>query len=119
MFNTILSVAKCPQWQGCIQRTSSKGVVINFFNNTSPKSLCRFQRKFVENHTHCRYVSTDNSSKSSDESNVEKLLEDSTVPEESTVEGDTENWTTSPYPKGLNSFSNRFLKIILIIYVPF
>lgn len=32
--------------------------------------------------------------------NIEKLLEDATVPEESFVGDDTENWTTTPYPKG-------------------
>lgn len=49
----------------------------------------------------CRYMSEDKDSTPKPQSNVEKLLEDATVPEESSVEGDTENWSTSPYPKGL------------------
>jgi len=46
-------------------------------------------------------MSNVNDSKNSNETDVKKLLEDGTVPEESSVVGDTENWTTSPYPKGL------------------
>jgi len=47
-------------------------------------------------------MSIDNDSKHTHETDIKKLLEDGTVPEESSVVGDTENWTTSPYPKGLN-----------------
>lgn len=52
--------------------------------------------------TQCRHLSTNNDSVPENKSNVEQLLEDATVPEEMPVEGDTENWTTTPYPKGLN-----------------
>lgn len=46
-------------------------------------------------------MSSSNDSHKENPSDVKKLLEDATVPEESTVVGDTEHWTTSPYPKGL------------------
>jgi len=48
-------------------------------------------------------MSIDRDSKSMNQTNPKKMLEDGTVPEESSVVGDTENWMTSPYPKGLNS----------------
>lgn len=52
-------------------------------------------------------------SKNTNETDVKKLLEDGTVPEESSVVGDTENWTTSPYPKGLNYI---FRTVFVLIY---
>jgi len=45
-------------------------------------------------------MSSIDDTKNINETDVRKLLEDGTVPEESSVVGDTENWTTSPYPKG-------------------
>lgn len=77
--------------------------MINLLNNTSSKSLSSFHRKFVTCLSQYRCLSTDHDSEIKSQSKVEKLLEDATVPEESTVEGDTENWTTSPYPKGMFS----------------
>jgi len=58
-------------------------------------------------------MSIDNSSKNTNETDIKKLLEDGTVPEESSVVGDTENWTTSPYPKGLNYI---FRIVFVLIY---
>jgi len=54
-------------------------------------------------------MSDNNHPVSQNQSTVEKMLEDATVPEESSVDGDTENWTTSPYPKG------RFKSIFILI----
>lgn len=59
-------------------------------------------------------MSVNNDSEVKNKSNAEKLMEDATVPEESTVEGDTENWSTSPYPKGLNLISNRHLSLLIV-----
>lgn len=98
----MLPVGMCKQWYGCFLKISSAKDMINLLNNTSSKSLCSFHKKFVTNNrSHHRYLSTDHDSEIKNQSKLEKLLEDSTVPEESTVEGDTENWTTSPYPKGM------------------
>jgi len=99
MFNTMLSVGRCRRWYGCLRKSSTK-IVISFLNDASSKSVCLSHRKFVSNRTQCRHMSVNNDSEPKNQSNAEKLLKDATVPEESTVEGDTENWTTSPYPKG-------------------
>lgn len=94
-------VGRCQQqWYGCFQKIHTKDV-INIPNNTFSKSVCSFHRKFDSYLTQRRYISANNDSEKKNQSNVEKLLEDATVPEESTVVGDTENWSTSPYPKGL------------------
>lgn len=102
MFKPLLSVTKC-QWYRCPRKTSSKSVV-QVLTGSPSKSICLFRRKCLVYRTQCRYMSTNNGSVPENQSNVEKLLEDATVPEEMPVEGDTENWTTTPYPKGLNYF---------------
>jgi len=61
-------------------------------------------------------MSNVNDSKNSNETDVKKLLEEGTVPEESSVVGDTENWTTSPYPKGLKC---PFRIVFDLIYLSF
>lgn len=94
----MLSVGRCQQLYRCLHKTSIKDV-INLYTNISPKSLCLY-KKLVSYHSQCRHMSINNDSEHKNQSNAEKLLEDATVPEELTVEGDTENWTTSPYPKG-------------------
>lgn len=100
MFKTLQSVRKC-QWHTSLRKTLSKNVV-QILNGVPSKSTCSFHRKFLVCRTQCRYMSTNNGSVPENQSNVKKLLEDATVPEELPVEGDTENWTTTPYPKGLN-----------------
>lgn len=101
MLNTMTFVGRCQQqWYGCLKKIPTKDV-INVSNNTLSNSACSFHRKFVSYLTQRRYMSINNDSEKRNQSDVEKLLEDATVPEESTVVGDTENWSTSPYPKGL------------------
>lgn len=102
----MVSVGRCQQWYGCFQNMSTKRLLNTLFG-VSSKLAC-------SNHgTHLRCMSTNSDSKSANESDVKKLLDDCTVPEESSVVGDTENWTTSPYPKGLNY---NIIKTIIVIY---
>lgn len=97
----MMFVGRCQQqWYFCLQKISTKDV-INISNNTLSKSVCSFHRKFDSYPIQRKYISTNNDSEKKNRSDVKKLLEDATVPEESTVVGDTENWSTSPYPKGM------------------
>ncbi|XP_025195608.1 probable malonyl-CoA-acyl carrier protein transacylase, mitochondrial [Melanaphis sacchari] len=89
----MMSIGKCNQWFGCFQKTSAKRL-INSLYSLSP------DLKYLNHSTQLRCMSIDNNSKHTNETDIKKLLEDGTVPEESSVVGDTENWTTSPYPKG-------------------
>lgn len=86
-------IGKCHQWYGCFQKTSTKRLINTLFSSSS-------ESKYLNYGTQLRCMSIDNDSKHTHETDIKKLLEDGTVPEESSVVGDTENWTTSPYPKG-------------------
>lgn len=95
MFNSALSIGgRCKRWYGCLQTTCRKDAT--GIARSPSKSPCTAGKKPA---VLCRHLSVDGKDRIAD---VEKLLEDATVPEESTVVGDTENWTTSPYPKGLS-----------------
>lgn len=107
-------IGRCRWWHDCARKTFAKDA-IPFLTINSTKSMCTFRRK-LNRTLLLRYMSVDNDSTSKRQSNVEKLLEDATVPEESTVEGDTENWTTSPYPKGLIYLSDYFFCLSLVYF---
>lgn len=99
IFSTMLSVGRCQQLYKCLHKTTSNKDVINVYTNISPKSVCSYKKNPLYP-SQCRHMSINNDSQHKNQSYAEKLLEDATVPEELTVEGDTNNWTTSPYPKG-------------------
>ncbi|KAE9535804.1 hypothetical protein AGLY_007705 [Aphis glycines] len=86
-------IGKCHQLYGCFQKTSTKRLINTLFSSSS-------ESKYLKYGPQLRFMSIDNDSKHTHETDIKKLLEDGTVPEESSVVGDTENWTTSPYPKG-------------------
>lgn len=102
-------IGKCHQWYGCFQKTSTKRLINTLFSYSS-------ESKYLNYGTQLRCMSIDNDSKHTHETDIKKLLEDGTVPEESSVVGDTENWTTSPYPKGLNYI---FRIVFVLIYLLF
>lgn len=95
----MLSVGRCQQLYRYLHKTSTKDV-IKLCSSIPSTSVCSHNKNFVLYPSQCRHMSANNDSEHRNQSNAEQLLEDATVPEESTVDGDTENWTTSPYPKG-------------------
>lgn len=105
----MLSFSRFQRLHSCLQKSTIKSVIVY------SKSLCSFHRKCVLFRAQCRYMSIDSDSDVKNQHDVKKLLEDATVPEESTVAGDTENWTTTPYPKGLNLHLNSYFVFVLNI----
>ncbi|XP_026821970.1 probable malonyl-CoA-acyl carrier protein transacylase, mitochondrial [Rhopalosiphum maidis] len=89
----MVSIGKCHQWYYFFKKTSTKRLINTLYSASS-------ESNYLNHRTQLRCMSIDNSSKNTNETDIKKLLEDGTVPEESSVVGDTENWTTSPYPKG-------------------
>ncbi|CAI6349400.1 unnamed protein product [Macrosiphum euphorbiae] len=89
----MVSITKYQQWYCCFRKMSSKRFISTLFSASSKSN-------YSNHSTQIRHMSIIDNSKNMNETDVKKLLEDGTVPEESSVIGDTENWTTSPYPKG-------------------
>ncbi|XP_050422255.1 probable malonyl-CoA-acyl carrier protein transacylase, mitochondrial [Adelges cooleyi] len=95
MFNGLFNNISCPHFYRC---NNLRNFATLLGKNSSSISVCSRHRRFLLIGAPIRYGSFEK--KSERQSNVEKLLEDATVAEESTVDGDTEQWSTSPYPKG-------------------
>lgn len=102
----MVSITKYQQWYCCFRKMSSKRFISTLFSASSKSN-------YSNHSTQIRHMSIIDNSKNMNETDVKKLLEDGTVPEESPVIGDTENWTTSPYPKGLNCI---FKTVFVLIY---